>query len=307
MSDVQSQVRCPLCDATDGFVPEPRTSPFARCVCGMVFNAAPTIPEDYQGDYFTREDPDSGHRDFASEWSLTYDRRRFAHELDRIIGRPISGGRLLDVGSATGSFLSVASEFGWPGVGVEISDYAREIASTAGVDCVATLDDLSPEEAFPVITMHHVLEHLEAPVAVLEQCRDRLAGGGRLVVEVPNYRSLERRAMQGQWSDLRPTQHRWQFEPATLRRILQRAGFRPETIMTLGEPIHTLRSIARTFGIPTHEVIGLDTTGQGHEASPPPANNNWKTSVATRLGGVADTVVNRAQLGKRLVAVAVAA
>ena len=77
----------------------------------------------------------------------------------------------------------------------------------------------------------------EDPVAFLKQCRARLAPGGRLVVEVPNYRSLERRAMQDAWIDLRPEQHRWQFEPSTLPRILARAGLRTQKIVTLGEPI----------------------------------------------------------------------
>ena len=37
-----------------------------------------------------------------------------------------------------------------------------------------------------VIAMFHVLEHLEDPVEVLEECRSVLADDGRLFIEVPN-------------------------------------------------------------------------------------------------------------------------
>jgi len=44
VSEAQIQARCPVCGATEGFVPERLTPPFARCGCGMVLNAAPAQP-----------------------------------------------------------------------------------------------------------------------------------------------------------------------------------------------------------------------------------------------------------------------
>jgi 2-polyprenyl-3-methyl-5-hydroxy-6-metoxy-1,4-benzoquinol methylase len=308
MTKAKSAIKCPLCGAASGFRLERRTSPFGRCGCGMVLNTGRAIAETYEGDYFSTEDQAAGHRDFRSDWSREYDRRRFSFELETMVGCPTDRGRLLDIGSATGSYLMLAQEMGWSVLGVEVSEEARRIAENVGLQSVSSLEAVPHDELFPMITMHHVLEHLEAPGAMLAQCRDRLAPGGRLLVEVPNYRSLERIGLGSRWIDLRPEQHRWQFEPTTLYRLLEQSAFTVTSVRTLGEPIQTLRTVARTIGLPVRESAAherADSVSQG--ANSVAANASAKQAAAAKVGAVADRIVNRALLGKRLLMLAKAA
>ncbi|MBE2316899.1 class I SAM-dependent methyltransferase [Solirubrobacter sp. CPCC 204708] len=59
----------------------------------------------------------------------------------------------------------------------------------------ALFEDFTTEERFDTIVLGHVLEHVEDPVAILRRCRDEwLAPGGRVLMAVPNARSLHRQA-----------------------------------------------------------------------------------------------------------------
>lgn len=52
-----------------------------------------------------------------------------------------------------------------------------------------------PEDRFDVIILGHVLEHVEDPVAILQRLKDWLVPGtGRVLIAVPNARSLHRQA-----------------------------------------------------------------------------------------------------------------
>lgn len=241
--------QCPLCGGRERR-PLRGVSGYGRCAgCGLVCNDREDPPEGYQGDYFTADAPEKGHRDFESPAARHYDERRFGEELRRL-GPPPPGGRLLDVGSATGSFLAIAARHGWHVVGVEISEEARAIAAGRGVDSRADLAEVESLGPFEVITLHHVLEHLADPVGTLRRLRVILVPHGRLLIEVPNWRSLERRAMGQHWTDLRPTQHRWHWEPRTLRNAVEGAGFEVKSVTALGEPIPSPASVLRSLGVP---------------------------------------------------------
>lgn len=51
----------------------------------------------------------------------------------------------------------------------------------------------TPEAPFDLIVMGFVLEHVDDPVAILEQYREHLTPGGRIWIAVPNAKSLNRR------------------------------------------------------------------------------------------------------------------
>ena len=256
--------------------------------------------------YFTEESPESGHRDFLSPWAQRYDEARFGRELDEYLPHP---GRLLDLGAATGSFLSIAATRGWRGIGVEVSEAARAIAATHGHTCVATMEEARHLRPFDAVTMHHVLEHLDDPVAMIRDALSMLRPQGRLLVEVPNWASLERRACGSAWVDLRPEQHLRQFEPATLRRVLIAAGARVELITTLGSPTPTGEELLTAIGAPLQAVRLL--TGAAAKAhaghaigiDADPAVATTRHAVKARAGRWQERLLAQ-RWGKRLVAIA---
>jgi len=53
-------------------------------------------------------------------------------------------------------------------------------------------ETFQPEQKYSTIFMTHIIEHLEDPVGVLKKARGWLAPGGRILIAVPNAKSLHR-------------------------------------------------------------------------------------------------------------------
>lgn len=131
--------------------------------------------------------------------------------------------RLLDVGAGAGFFPYAARRAGMQVTGIEPNQEYAEFARTElGVEVVTSfLQDvaLSPG-SFDAITMHHVLEHLDAPLLALQRLRGWLRPGGLLLLEVPNieasYHAPQHRFHLG---------HLYWFNPETAEALARKAGF----------------------------------------------------------------------------------
>jgi SAM-dependent methyltransferase len=75
---------------------------------------------------------------------------------------------------------------------------------------------------FDVVTMWHVLEHIEKPVELFADLLKLLRPGGVLVLSVPNFASWQSRAFQAGWFHLDPPRHVNHFEAETLDKFLER-------------------------------------------------------------------------------------
>jgi len=140
---------------------------------------------------------------------------------------PNGGGLLLDVGCGNGRFLKLASEMGWGVEGIDLDPIAAETAQTRGfsVRCgtIDVLDDAS--ERYDVITLSHVIEHVYDPLGLLRDLYRLLKPGGRLWLETPNLDSLGHARFGPAWRDLDPPRHLVLFNPESLARLIQLAGF----------------------------------------------------------------------------------
>ncbi len=133
-------------------------------------------------------------------------------------------GVLLDIGCGRGAFLASMQRSGWQVAGVEFSDetaaYARDVYGVA-----VTTGLTFPEASFDVITINHVLEHLEAPALTIQACYRLLKKDGLLIVAVPNIRSLQATVGKRVWLHLDVPYHLVHFSEEGLRRLLQMNGF----------------------------------------------------------------------------------
>jgi SAM-dependent methyltransferase len=173
--------------------------------------------------------------------------QRVLTELESLGG----GGRLLDVGCATGDFLLAARERGWQPVGVELSAHAAAVARRRGLDVrVGTLAEASFGPAsFDAVTMLDVIEHLSDPLAELREVHRVLRPGGVLCVETPNWDSVYRRLLGRRWAALQPRLHLLYFDRRTAREILRRAGFDPVVGRTEIVALFSPEGSARGFGL----------------------------------------------------------
>jgi 2-polyprenyl-3-methyl-5-hydroxy-6-metoxy-1,4-benzoquinol methylase len=97
--------------------------------------------------------------------------------------------RALDAGASSGEFVFLMSKLGHLARGIEAHQgYAEYASSRLGLDIanVAFSEFEGSGEPFDVITMFHVLEHLEFPVRELERLAAMLHPEGVFVIEVPN-------------------------------------------------------------------------------------------------------------------------
>lgn len=155
--------------------------------------------------------------------------RTFDKALARIERLRSGKGRILDVGTAGGSFLGVARKRGWETAGCEPNRWLAAFAKERyGVDVVpGTVFDMDLADAsFDVVTLWDVLEHTPDPKAVLLECRRVLKPDGLLIVNYPDIASSVARAMGRRWVFLLSV-HLYYFTPRTIGRMLAETGFRP--------------------------------------------------------------------------------
>jgi len=152
-----------------------------------------------------------------------------------MIARHQPGGRLLDVGCSTGSFLRAARARGFAVSGIDLGLANVERARAAGLDVHHAVVEQAPftPRSFDVITLFDSIEHMPEPVAALEASRELLADDGLLVLTTPNVGGLFPRLTWqlfgrtiGAWEHPTPPWHLFQFSRQTMRRALEKAGLR---------------------------------------------------------------------------------
>lgn len=154
--------------------------------------------------------------------------RTFAKSLKFIEKFRPKRGRLLDVGTAGGSFMTVAKQAGWDVAGCEPNRWLCEWGNKHyGLKIVpGTIFDMKlPDAVFDVVTLWDVLEHTPDPKAVLKECAQVLKPDGLLVVNYPDIHSSIARLMGRRWVFLLSV-HLYYFTSQTLKAILSEVGFR---------------------------------------------------------------------------------
>jgi 2-polyprenyl-3-methyl-5-hydroxy-6-metoxy-1,4-benzoquinol methylase len=154
--------------------------------------------------------------------------RTFGRCLDAIEGlaRP-AGKRVLDVGAAGGSFLSVAEKRGYEPLGCEPSSWMCGFAKQHyGLELFpGTIFELpTPAASVDLLTLFDVIEHTPDPKAVIERARELLKPGAVLALSYPDYGSWAARLMGRRWVFLL-TVHLYYFTRTTIADLLRRSGF----------------------------------------------------------------------------------
>jgi 2-polyprenyl-3-methyl-5-hydroxy-6-metoxy-1,4-benzoquinol methylase len=232
-------VACDWCGSTDSelifegsdrLLQLPGQFRMVRCLkCGLI-RQNPRLVWESLKDYYPE--------DFISYVPLVREETSRLRRLDRRYGiwkqvRAVEkfqrGGQLLDVGCGTGVFLEELLRSGrWQVLGIEPTENAAAYARAAlqveihqGRFSEITL----PDNSFDVITMWHVLEHLEHPITDLRHAHQLLKENGLLTIEIPNVDGIEAKLFGTFWIGWELPRHLFQFPQKTLRTILTSLGF----------------------------------------------------------------------------------
>lgn len=168
-----------------------------------------------------------GYRDYIADGEVH--RIYFKNKIAQI-KRYKKGGKLLDVGCATGYFLEVAKEEGFDVFGVDVSPFAVELAKKRlGKDRIH-LGDLEGSkfetDFFDVVAMFQTVEHLPDPTATLIEVRRVLRPAGLLVVATPHQGGVLEKLLGKNWFGYKPKEHPYYFNRKSLKDILEKAGFK---------------------------------------------------------------------------------
>lgn len=97
-------------------------------------------------------------------------------------------GNVLDFGCGNGGFLRriKARSTTANAIGVELDKATRAHLVQEGIEVYESIDSIDQSMKFDIITMFHVIEHLEEPYKIIEKMKERLSDNGLLIIETPN-------------------------------------------------------------------------------------------------------------------------
>jgi SAM-dependent methyltransferase len=145
------------------------------------------------------------------------------------------GGKILDLGCSSGSFLKTLDGKGWELYGVEMS---TESATRAKTRCGASvfvgdiLDAPFPSGMFDAVTCFHVFEHLYQPRETLAKVVRWLKPGGVFYTLMPNIDSAGARIFGSYWYPLELPRHLYHFSPKSLERMAGSVGLEAISVTT---------------------------------------------------------------------------
>lgn len=233
MSDRTEGVGCPLCSSADrkskcqvqGF------SIFLCCACGLTYVTPRLTQAALREEYNTQRASGTPYYLSTFREDVTTCDRRLAF-VERF--RPV--GDLLDLGCGAGALLKAAAGRGWKGVGVDLNETSAAHARGHGLHVhTGSFPHLDfGVRTFDVVTMSDFIEHVPNPVEVLGRVKDLLRPGGVTFLTTPDVGSILARLMGHRWLHMKPREHLTYFNRATMRQLLQTAGFEVLWMKSLG-------------------------------------------------------------------------
>ena len=135
--------------------------------------------------------------------------------------------KILDVGCAEGTLLSLARERGWDASGVEPNKHLVRWAKKhekLKIMQGSIYNKKLKKNSFDVITLLDVIEHVHNPIKFLSRCNELLVPGGTIFISTPDIGSPIARMMRRRWFYILSI-HVFYFTRQTMSNVLNNAGF----------------------------------------------------------------------------------
>ncbi|MEK7142933.1 MAG: class I SAM-dependent methyltransferase [Patescibacteria group bacterium] len=234
------KIDCPLCSGhsfQDRYHKDNMT--VVECNnCGLIFtNPQPGQRElfkHYNKNYYfcPNKDPKDNSRyfDYNTRYLKGNERQRFTGIFEKLAKFKPQGGRLLDVGTASGFFIEEANKRGWQAEGVEVSKWAVEYGRK-NLKVKIFQGELSQAKfksnTFEVVTFLDVLEHFQNPLAELKEASRILKKNGLIYIETINFDNFITHYLIGKkYKYMVPKFHLFYFGRRQLRQLLDKADFK---------------------------------------------------------------------------------
>lgn len=160
-------------------------------------------------------------KSFLDKIYQTVKKHSLKRKVNLINGYSNKNKMLLDVGAGTGDFLKSANKNGWHAEGVEPNHQARAKALEKGISLIDRLEAV-PNKKYNVITLWHVLEHLQDLENQILKLVWHLEDEGTLIIAVPNFNSFDAKYYKEFWAGYDVPRHLWHFSKTAVEKLFEK-------------------------------------------------------------------------------------
>lgn len=220
---------CPLCDSKDiHALPDYQHAYLNKCnTCNFIFSKSTPSTQELEEYY-------------SSEYELTeffspITAKRYEEILDGFEHLKKTN-NLLDIGSGSSFFAETAIKRGWKVFGTELTDETIQKAEQKGINMSkGKLEDIQFEsDFFDLVVGIEVIEHVSFPIPFVKEVQRTLRAGGAVYISTPNFDSLLRRKLKGQYDVIGYPNHLSYFTAKTLKSLFSSNGFSKLSLVTNG-------------------------------------------------------------------------
>lgn len=137
---------------------------------------------------------------------------------------------IIEIGAGSGILIESLQRFGpdtWKLTANEFEMKRLKRLEGKGIHFkLGNFEHIEFEEKYDVIIMNQLIEHLYDPDKILKRCYDILNPGGIVIIETPNYRSLDHKLFRKKyWGGYHIPRHFNIYNDKTLKRHVEKHGF----------------------------------------------------------------------------------
>ena len=199
-----------------------------------VLKTSPTPPElsrYYESDdYISHHQEDKSFKTKIYRFFQKYNLKYKKSILDQYV---TTGKNILDYGCGAGEFLNFIQK-DYSVKGFEPNKDARNAATKkVGNDKIVSDLNQIQNESLDAVTMWHVLEHIENQEEFLSEIYTKIKKGGKLIIAVPNYKSLDAEYYQEFWAAYDVPRHLYHFSKEGMKIIFENQNWTLKEIRPL--------------------------------------------------------------------------
>ena len=218
-------VNCPICKKTESsyyistsaLMHEPNNELYIFNICNnceAIFLTNPVPPEKLEHYYTDNYLPYRGpaawgkYSSFVANSQKKIDSNRVIF-VKKYLKKNNPNLNVLDVGCGNPSFLELLqqnSKVNCTGIDFSDSGWKGKNYPNLALKKVA-IEDFVPSKQFDIITLWHYLEHDYNPNQTIEKLYDCLKQGGKLIIEVPDYKSIFAKIQKSYWQGWHSPRH----------------------------------------------------------------------------------------------------
>ncbi|OIO35450.1 MAG: hypothetical protein AUJ74_06215 [Candidatus Omnitrophica bacterium CG1_02_44_16] len=239
-------MKCPLCDTQNSikqfdtgnvhgrhvFDAQDHFELYRCAECGVFFLSNVIVNDTYYKKYYPKnyynEAQELGWIKIPLEWLNRFSFQQKESSILKCLNNKENGKlRILDVGCGRGDFLGFLNKDIYETHGIEINPQGYAICQQKNIHVYNQgLKQIHFEDrSFDIITLWHVIEHLQAPKEMLTEIRRILKDTGVLVIATPNTASLGFKVGQSRWFHLDSPRHIILYNQNSMKKLLDEFGF----------------------------------------------------------------------------------